>query len=401
MSSARTSAVPRLRVVHVIDHLAGGGAAQLEVTFARELTHRPVDLTVVSLYHPEPGWPPPWDDALRAAGVDVHQLDVPDAGLQRRVRPVAELARLVIRLRPHVLRTALTSGNTMGAIVGRFTRTPVVATLHATYDETQRHSARTRGLETAALRWGATRVVAVGQSVADSHRDRLGREVLVVPNAVALPVPVPASERARLRRELTGDVDRPLVLTVGRLVSQKGLPDLLAAFGKVLSAHPDAVLVLAGAGPLRQELETRVAQIGLGPAVRVLGDRQDVPQLLAAADVFASASLWEGLPLALLEAMASGLPVVATAVGENERLLSGGRGLLVPPGVPDLLGTELVRLLDDRQLAAGISAAASAYVSAVHSPRVWVDRLLEVYRDAAGLAPDVALAGRAPGSTAS
>lgn len=372
-----------LRVLHVVDSLSGGGVAALELTFAEAVLHRPVQLTVVALYPPFPGVPTNATQ-LRPLGVVVHQLDVPNAGLRRRLIPLVELTRIVRSVRPQVIRTALSSGNTLGALVGSLTGTPVVATLHATIDETQRHSRRARALETAALRWGAARVVAVGQVVADSHRGRLHREVTVVPNAVPVPRPLPQSARARLRAEVTGDADRPLLLSVGRLVPQKGLPDLVAAFAEVRRRHPGAVLALAGPGPLGPEVQARARALGVEADVLLLGNRTDVDQLLCAADLFVTASWWEGLPLAVLEAMAAGLPVVATSVGENPRLLGEGRGRLVPPRAPRQLADAVCALLADPADAARRAAAAAAYVADVHGVKRWADELLDIYAQVAG-----------------
>jgi glycosyltransferase involved in cell wall biosynthesis len=123
------------------------------------------------------------------------------------------------------------------------------------------------------------------------------------------------------------------VAYLGRLHEEKGVEHLVSAFHALLQAHPAARLVLAGDGPSRRFLEMAVATLRLGPFVRFLGSVADPWPLLAGADIFALPSLWEGMPNALLEAMAAGLPSVATAVGAVPEMVTDGReAFLVPPG---------------------------------------------------------------------
>ena len=135
-----------------------------------------------------------------------------------------------------------------------------------------------------------------------------------------------------LRAELTNGTDRPLVLSLARLHWQKGLKHLVAAARQV----PSAVFVVAGAGEERAHLDEEVARSGVGDRFRFLGFRDDAPRLLAACDLFVLPSLFEGLPVSVLEALAARRPVVATAVGgTGEAVIDGETGLLVPPAESD------------------------------------------------------------------
>ncbi len=152
------------------------------------------------------------------------------------------------------------------------------------------------------------------------------------------------ARRSRLdvRGALDLDPDAPVVLTVARMTAQKGHDTLIGAWPAVLASRPSARLVLAGDGPLRDSLRERAQALGVGQSILFLGYRDDVPDLLGAADVFALPSLFEGLPLAVLEAMAAGLPVVATATGgTDEAVLDGVSGLLVSPGNAPALAAAL------------------------------------------------------------
>ena len=146
-------------------------------------------------------------------------------------------------------------------------------------------------------------------------------------------------------------VNRPLVVSVGRLVPAKGYDLLLDAWKKVAAGSSAGTLVLLGDGPLRQDLERGVRARGLGERVFFAGLRRDIPDWLAHSDVYVSSSLTEGMSNALLEAIASGLPVVATRVGGAEDVITDGdNGLLVMPGSATELHQALKRLLADQEL---------------------------------------------------
>ena len=150
---------------------------------------------------------------------------------------------------------------------------------------------------------------------------------------------------------------RPVVLAAGRLTTQKGLDTLVAAAARWRSRRPEPVLAIAGTGPLAAALARQAAEFGVD--ARFLGWRDDVPALLAAADVFVLPSRWEGQPLVLQEALLAGLPVVAADVG-GVREVTGDAALLVSPGDPQALAAAVLRVLDDAELAAGLAEAAAA-----------------------------------------
>ena len=136
--------------------------------------------------------------------------------------------------------------------------------------------------------------------------------------------------------------DHPVVGTVGRLDPVKDQAGLLEAFARVKGAHPEAVLLIAGDGPCRGELEARAAVLGLGPGVRFLGETKEVPAVLRSLDVFVLPSIAEGISNTVLEAMATGLPVVATRVGGNPELVEEDvTGALIPPREPAALAAAI------------------------------------------------------------
>lgn len=192
------------------------------------------------------------------------------------------------------------------------------------------------------------RVICVSESSAETYRragvapDRL----VVIRNGLE---PRPATRaRSDVRDALGIGLDRPLIIMAARLAPQKGHATLIDAMPAVLARWPEACLVLAGSGPLEGAVRLQIEARGVTAAVRLLGLRTDVPDLLAAADLLVLPSLFEGLPLTVLEAMATGLPVVATRIGgTDEAVLDGETGALVPPGDPERLASAMASMLND------------------------------------------------------
>jgi glycosyltransferase involved in cell wall biosynthesis len=205
-----------------------------------------------------------------------------------------------------------------------------------------------------------------------------------------VPAPPPAEPpgpeaRARLRAEL-GAGDRPLILTVGRLADQKGLPTLLDAAAGWARRTPQPLVAVAGDGPLEAPLRDRITAEGL--PVRLLGRRADVAELLTAADVAVVPSVWEGQPLIVQEILRAGRPLVATEVGGIPELV-GDAALLVPPGDAGALERAVSRVLDDSALSVRLGAAAAQRATALPTEDDAVEQLLTVY--------DRMLRDRAPG----
>lgn len=177
--------------------------------------------------------------------------------------------------------------------------------------------------------------------------------ITVIPNGIDISNEVVLDEEERhfYRQELGVNPEDFLVLNVGRLVPPKGHHYLLEAMPEVLKRYPQTVLVMAGDGPLREGLEAKAQALQIGQSVRFAGSRNDVPRLLGLADCFVMSSLSEGLPVALLEAMWAGLPVIATnAAGIGEVIADSENGLLVPTADSKALGQAIQRLISDEVL---------------------------------------------------
>ena len=192
-----------------------------------------------------------------------------------------------------------------------------------------------------------TRVVAVSEGV----RQRLlksgvkAKNISMIRNGIDLRPFDRAS--AGVKDEL-GWGAYPIVGLVGRLSVEKGVDIFLHAAARVLTHCPDAKFIVAGDGPARAVLETLIDQLGIRGSVRLLGRRDDMPSVYASLDVMVSASRQEGLPIGILEGMASRLPLVATAVGEVPSVVKdGSTGVIVPSENPELLAAAIIELLRD------------------------------------------------------
>lgn len=329
----------RRRVAVVLVSLRDdGGAETLIRTLLDEVADEPYDLEIFTLR-----------DVNDLRGAEFVERDVPvhTFPARRLVSPL-RFWRLLRRIRSggfDVIHTNLPAANILGICCGTLLRIPVVATLHNTETKADRHWYQGR-LEGVLLRRAAARVIAVGERTAEARRPLLrGTTVHVLHNAVAASAPLEPGERRHLRASVMTDPDRRLLLSVGRLATQKAHDDLLHAFAAVRAERDDVELAIAGRGPRQRELVELTDQLGLGGRVHLLGVRTDVRRLMRAADVFVMSSRWEGLPVALLEAMEAGLPVVSTAVGDVPGVLAGGDGRLVPPADPPAFARAVLAVL--------------------------------------------------------
>jgi glycosyltransferase involved in cell wall biosynthesis len=273
---------------------------------------------------------------------------------------VRELTRILRRLRPRVAHVMDVWPQAL--VAARLARVPRVLVTHHTPELPRRDNLAGRAWQR--LGWLA-RPEVIYTSEADRARD--GRRPSHV---IALGIDLERFDGAR--PALVNDA--PLVGNVARLAPQKDHRTLIEAARLV----PEAEFVVAGDGELRDELE-RMAE---GARMRFLGMRDDVPELLASFDVFAFPSLFEGLCLAVIEAQAAGVPVVATPVGGiRETVVDGETGLLVPTEDPPALAAAIRRLLEDRPAAEAMAAEARRRVRERFSIERMVDATLALYRD--------------------
>lgn len=235
--------------------------------------------------------------------------------------------------------------NVQGTVVAAWLGLPLVATIHGKNYFWEKLRRRV------AYRWVSRRatMVAVSKNLKQFIVEKVGVEsehVKVIYNGVDMLPPCDTEDVEQCRKELDLPTEHRIVGVVGNLYPVKGHQYLIASIPAVLAKCPKTTFVFAGRGQLEAELKGQVHQLGIDGQVRFLGLRQDIPRILALIDVFVLPSLSEGLSMAILEAMVSGKPVVATNVGGNPELVENGEtGCLVPPKDSHALAERLVFLL--------------------------------------------------------
>jgi glycosyltransferase involved in cell wall biosynthesis len=221
-----------------------------------------------------------------------------------------------------------------------------------------------RTWERLGARWAHLLVCVSDDERRNGERARVRGRFAVVPNGVDTTKfrPVDDAGQRAARGELGLSIQGPKAVCVGRLDRQKGQETVVRAWPAVRSARPDAELLLVGTGPRQAELRTLANDLRVGDAIHFAGDRSDVELWYAAADVFVFTSLWgEGMPLTPLEAMASGLPVIASDVASIRSIVSDERGAVVPAGDPVSLARQVVVRCAEPQRRAAEGRAARKY----------------------------------------
>ncbi len=355
-----------LRVAHLVQYLSVGGIERMVERMAVAGPAHGLAVEVIAYLEDGPLRP-----LLEARGVPVSVLPT-RPGLSPSL-PL-RLARHLRKRRIDVVHSHHVGPFLYGAAASRLAGAAQVHTEHSVefYD-----AARRRAIGRAMPYFAE--VVCVAQGISDWRREHLGTHDAVIENGVAIPAHS-ASARADARAALGVDADAFVVGCLARLSPEKDHRTLVEAFAQIAGELPRGHLVLIGDGPLRADLERQIADAGLGDRVSVLGRRLDADAVVPAFDVGALASVREGLPLALLEIMATATPVVATSVGGIPALLAAGGGRVVRPGDPAALASALLGYAHDPARRAADGAVARQLVAARYSDAQMNSRYAEIYR---------------------
>ncbi|MFN8490925.1 MAG: glycosyltransferase [Caldilineaceae bacterium] len=330
-----------IKVIHLITELSIGGAQMVLLRLLANLDRTRYQVMVACLYN---------RDGAVAQQIRALGIPVIDLGMTRkwRVDAFLRLWRLLRQTRPAVLHTWMFHCNIPGRILGRLAGVPVIISAEHTMGQESGMRVRLNRL-TGGL---ADRVLCVSPQVADYARTAIhlpSSKVVVVPNGIDLKLFANLPSQAQARAKFHLPPQAFIIGAIGRPRAVKGYRFLIEAMAQLTKQAPGQFhLLFVGNGPERPALLELAQQLQLTESITFLDDQNDIPGLLPALDVLASASLWEGMPMVILEAMAAGLPVVATNVGGTpDVVVAGETGLLVPPADPAALAAALERVAAD------------------------------------------------------
>ena len=368
-----------LRVLFLIDSLGHGGAEHLLAGYLREMPELGVVAEVCALQERDGN---PLAQSIRQLGVPVHTLEVTRL---RRPDAYAQVARTVKAAFPDVVHTQLEFSTILGGLAARRFGIPMISTLHTIGRPRHWTSADLRfRTEAWALRRFADRVVAVSEWARREYLELLRLppdRVVTIHNGVDIDrFRVQPSVRAEARTELGISQEAPLAITVAVLRPPKGIDDMLGALSGAIRRIPDLHYLIVGDGPARRDLERSVTERALEDRVTFAGNRSDVPRMLAAADLFVLPSHSEALPTAVAEAMASGLPVVATRVGGIPEMVDDNTGILVEPGDEQGLATAIGDVLTDVERRRSLGRHGAQTAADHFAVRRQASRLVAEYR---------------------
>jgi sugar transferase (PEP-CTERM/EpsH1 system associated) len=339
-----------LKLAHLLQGLEIGGLEIMVAHLLEGLDPRRFQTQVIAY------------DRLGPLAIRLGLAGIPCSLLRRRpgvdLRYIVLLARQLLRIRPDILHLHNPTAFFYGTLAGRLARVP-----HIIYTEHGRDfasSTRNRFLHRLLGRL-VDRVVVVSESSRALLKTEgvPDKSILTIHNGIDAARFLIGEDRWGMRDRLGLAREQPLIGIVARLDPIKNHTALLRAMKQVIASYPEAMLLVIGDGPARAELEQARRELGLAGNVRFLGNRDDVPELLAALDVVVLCSHSEGLSLTLLEESAAGKSIVATAVGGNGEIIEdGGSGLLVPLGDDVALTAAICGLLADPERALALGQAA-------------------------------------------
>ena len=382
----------RIPVIQLIDGFAtdeqSGGAAQFGIQLARHLDRARYRSLVCGLWGYGTAAERRWRTQLHDEGVETTILIEQPCQLERDlIQAAALLYQVIDRRRPRLINSHFERGDLLGlcARLVHPTQLHIVRTMH-TDQQWQKRVWLGKLLNIVAFPWFFDGEVAISQQTQMTMDRRLTarwrrRRATLIYNGISSAL-LASPSRSRVKESTSRHA--PRIVIIGRLERQKGHSDFLRAVAELLPTVPAVECWVVGAGSQRDALLAETELLGLSSTVRFLGQRSDVQEILLQADLLVSASLWEGFPTVILEAMAAQVPVIATDVsGSRELVHDGLTGLLVPVGQPAALAGAMRRMLGDPCLAHNMAERAWRHIQGytLEAAAQSYDRL---YRDLLG-----------------
>lgn len=378
----------KIRVLHPITRLIIGGAQENTILTAHLLDKNEWEVDI--LCGPQTGPEGSLIENVYERGISltIEPTLVREVNPLKDILAVFRLARFLKRGGYTIVHTHSSKAGIVGRWAGKLAGVPVIVhTVHGWAHHERQHwlvRAYYILMEKLTLPITDKLIVVSPLNIEKGLKDGIGKpeDYVVIRSGIELDrFGQPQVPREEMRKRLGIPLDAPVIGSVTRLSPQKAPLDFVRAAGLVAKTRPDAYFVMVGDGAMRPEVEALAIEVGIKDHLILTGLRRDVPELMAAFDIFALSSLWEGLPRVLPQAMATGLPLVATATdGSVEVVVDGVNGLLVPPGEPEKFGQALLRLLNDPALAQQMGEAGRERV-AEFSDRRMVEQIAALYRE--------------------
>jgi glycosyltransferase involved in cell wall biosynthesis len=377
----------KIPTLQLITRMIIGGAQETAMLIADMLD--PEQFTVDLLTGPQTGPEGSLLEETRRRGISL----IIDNALVREIHPAKDLIafvqlyRHIRRNRYEIVHTNSSKAGILGRLAAWLAGTPIIVhTVHGWgHNDYQRPLVRDFyiALEKFNLRITDQLIAVSALDIDKGVADGIGQpaDYVVIRSGVEMDrFGHPQVPPEKTRQALKIPLDAPIVGTVTRMSPQKAPLDYIQAMAIVAKSEPRAYFVMVGDGPLRPDVEALASELGIADRLVLTGLRRDVPELMAMFDIFVLSSLWEGLPRVLPQAMATGLPVVATAIDGNAEIITDGMtGRLVPPGTPPAIAQAVIELLQDKQLATTLGQAGKEK-SDEFSARKMVDDIEQLYK---------------------
>lgn len=370
-SSAPAPKTP-LKVMHVIEDLENGGAERVLINLVVGLPAQFFHTMVCCLAKKGRMAAELEERGMRV--ITLHKRPGVDVGLLWRLQKLLRAQQI------DILHTHVFTANLWGRLAGILAQVPVLITHeHSTFtiaDQTRQRIEQQLARKT-------TRIISVSEQLRRGLIETGGLpadKIITIHNGLRLPVSVNEATRKALQRELDLSRFSPLIGSIGRQEVRKNYPLLLEAMPKILEHYPQAGLLLVGEGPETSHLKQLAQANGLAGHVIFAGHRQEIYELLSFMTVFCLPSQTEGISMAILEAMAAKVPVVATRVGGNPEIIADDRyGVLVPANDTHALATALLETLNDREAACTRAQAGEKFVLENFSEQQMIQRITTLY----------------------
>lgn len=369
----------KIKVCHLISGDLWAGAEVQVFTLLRQLSHHTdVDLSTIVLNEGK------LTDELRAVGIDVLVIDESRHSFLQILRKAkVHLSQLDI----DIIHSHRRKENVLGGLLKRSGHTRhLVKTVHGAPEPFTGFRRFKEGVYRRLDRYFTNRhfdhILPVSDNLGQILQRQLRRgRLTTIHNSIDLPRIVPRRSVSEVRRELGLDENRPVIGSAGRMVPVKGYDTFLHAAKEILASAPEAAFLLAGDGPVFEEIKALATRLGISDRIVFPGFREDVVDVLNCLDIFVISSYHEGIPTVLLEAMALGKPVVSTAVGGIIEVIdSGVTGLLVEPGDSLAMASACRRLINDNSLTARLGKSAREAVENRFTAEKQAGKVARIYR---------------------